>query len=158
MRREHIGGWREGYDSADITWKMVAMLACNRHRQSAKTREIPFQLKPADVYRLMETTDFCCAVSGIPFSKKAEGLGHVDPWAASIDRIENRHGYLLDNVRVVCVAANLAMNQWGHDVLLRLAKGVVRNAALVIREDSPELTHHLNSDNVVSLQALDKPT
>jgi hypothetical protein len=152
LRREHIGGWRDGYDNADVTWKAVAATVNNRHRQSAKARGIPFQIKTPDVYELMESTDFRCAVSGIPFSKKAGQPGWADPWAPSIDRIENRHGYLRDNIRVVSVAANIAMNQWGYDVLLRLAKGVVRNANVVV----PELTQNVNKENVVFLQAAEK--
>jgi hypothetical protein len=138
LRREHISGWRESYDNPEVSWKFMSNALYGRHRQSAIVRRIPFQIKAADIFGLMNETDFCCAVSGIPFSKKAKfGNGQMDPWAPSVDRIENRHGYLKDNVRVVCVIANIAMNQWGYDALLRLSKAVVRNAAGV----TPELTH-----------------
>lgn len=143
LRREYLSGWRDGYDNQDISWKAVANAMNGRHRQSAIKRSIPFQINSADIYALMSEADFRCAISGIPFSKKADLGGRMDPWAPSVDRIENRHGYVKDNIRVVCVIANMAMNQWGYDALLRLSKAVVRNAVTV----APELTHQLsNSD------------
>lgn len=154
LRREYLSGWRDGYDSEDVTWKTVASLACNRHKQSAKAREIPFDLSPADVFGLMKANDFHCAVSGIPFSKTASGTGAIDPWAASIDRIENRQGYLKDNVRVVCVAANIGMNAWGYNVLLRLANGVVRNAVAVVPEPE-KLTQNLDTEKRPLLQVIE---
>jgi hypothetical protein len=48
------------------------------------------------------------------------------PFSPSIDRIDTVGGYTTDNVRLVCVAANFALNQWGDDVLRRLAHGVVK--------------------------------
>jgi hypothetical protein len=47
------------------------------------------------------------------------------PFAPSIDQIEATNGYTLENARIVCVAANFAMNQWGLSTLLRVAHGVV---------------------------------
>jgi hypothetical protein len=126
-------GWRASELTSQLPWEEVARQAWVRHKMSSKTRGIPFEISPTVVYRAMEETGFRCAVSGIAFSRKM-GRGPVDPWSPSIDRIDNRHGYLPDNIRVVCVAANYAMNQWGQDVLLRLAKAVVRNASRVTPE------------------------
>ncbi len=47
------------------------------------------------------------------------------PWAPSVDRIDSSKGYVPGNVRLVCVAANLAMNEWGEDVLARVARAYV---------------------------------
>ena len=47
------------------------------------------------------------------------------PFAPSLDRVVPARGYVAENVRFVCTAANFAMNQWGVDVLRRLAYGVV---------------------------------
>lgn len=151
LRHEHLSGWRDGYDDASVSWKSVAGIVCARQRGAAKKRGMIFDLTPSFVFAMMERADFRCSVSGIPFSKKATSLGEVDPWAASIDRIENRHGYLKDNVRIVCVAANIAMNRWGYDTLLRLAHGITRSALAV----SPELTQNLNSDLAQSAQIID---
>jgi hypothetical protein len=47
----------------------------------------------------------------------------------SLDQIEPSKGYTAHNVRLVCVAANFAMNAWGLDTLIRVARGVIKKAA-----------------------------
>jgi hypothetical protein len=42
---------------------------------------------------------------------------YLNPFAPSLDRIECSKGYTKDNTRIVCVAANLAMNRFGAEVL-----------------------------------------
>lgn len=132
-------GWRPGQKQATFGWEAIAKRVHARHRANAAYRGIPFDLVVADVFRLMHESNYHCPLSGIPFStikpSTNDQLGIRDPWAPSIDRIDNRQGYTRDNIRVVCVAANMAMNSWGFDTLLRLAKGVVRNASLAA---SPE--------------------
>jgi hypothetical protein len=46
----------------------------------------------------------------------------MHPFAPSVDRRLSSGGYTEDNVRLVCVAVNFAMGQWGEDVFLHLAK------------------------------------
>ena len=147
MRRECLSGWRSAYD-ADTDWRVIAGIIHKRHRSSATEREIPFDLKVCDVYGLMKSTDFRCAVSGISFSKQVTEGGWRDPWAPSIDRIENRQGYFLDNIRVVSLAANTAMNAWGYDTLLRLARGVVRTSISVSNEPEPAREPHVEISNL----------
>lgn len=134
FKREHVEGWREAYDGIDRDWQTLAKMVHDRHKKSSDQRGIPFNLKPSDVFRMMRSTGFRCAVSGIPFAKRFADYGKRDPWAPSIDRIENRQGYTLDNCRVVCLAANLAMSDWGADVLLRLSRGVVGSSTMVSEE------------------------
>jgi hypothetical protein len=67
-----------------------------------------------------------CAVSGIVFAAEPHDEAFVKtPFGPSIDRMDNTGGYTTDNVRLVCMVANFAMNQWSDDVLRRLAHGVV---------------------------------
>lgn len=136
LKRRYDSGFHEDYDDPNRDWKIVAELACGRQEASARKRGLPFELKPADIFQMMKETDFRCAVSGIPFAKRTVLGGKRDPWAPSIDRIESSHGYSFENVRVVCLAANYAMNEWGIDVLLRLARGVIRSSTLVSRDEA----------------------
>ena len=53
------------------------------------------------------------------------GNRRENPWAPSIDRIDNSKGYEAGNVRMVCVAANFAMNAWGEEALYELAASMV---------------------------------
>lgn len=130
-------GWRPPVRAAvgDESWIEVADWVYRRHRTRAKEYGIPFHIGGADIYNLMRETGFRCAVSGIAFTRKVGPNKDPDPWSASLDRIECRHGYEMDNVRVVCLAANLAMNRWGYDTLLRLSRAVMRNATNVTNEE-----------------------
>lgn len=133
---EMESGYRPTTDLA-TDWMAVARALVIRQRYGARDRGIPFEIKERFVHSLMQKTGFRCAVSGIAFSRtKPNGVANVDPWAPSIDRIDNRQGYLQDNVRIVAIAANIAMNRWGYDMLLRLAKGVVRSAESVAVEET----------------------
>jgi len=131
---EMESGHRPRPDAPDIDWWAICQIMTRRQKNAAKGRGIPFSIGPQYVFSLMRETGFRCAVSGIPFSRAERKTWEVDPWAPSIDRIDNHQGYLIDNVRVVTAAANYAMNRWGFDMLLRLAKGVVRNAGHVLPE------------------------
>lgn len=68
-----------------------------------------------------------CEVSGITFSHDTYGTNNVRPFFHSLDRIDSAKGYLPDNIRVVCVAVNIAMSSWGEQVFADIAVGYVLN-------------------------------
>jgi hypothetical protein len=47
------------------------------------------------------------------------------PFAPSIDRILSSGHYTPDNVRLVCVAVNFGMGEWGLEVYMTLARAAV---------------------------------
>lgn len=108
-------------------WLTVVREVVERQACHARKRRLPFELDEAYVLSLMHASRFRCPISGVPFTWSRDAVLSRGPWAPSIDRIENRQGYLKGNVRVVSLAANIAMNAWGYDVLLRLANGVIAN-------------------------------
>jgi hypothetical protein len=112
-------------DSTD--WPGIVEQMIANKRITARRRDLPMQIDAAYILRLMAASEFRCPVSGVPFTWSKEQVLGRGPWSPSIDRIENRQGYVPGNVRVVCLAANIAMNAWGYDVLLRLSHGVVGN-------------------------------
>lgn len=64
-----------------------------------------------------------CEVTSIPFSlDKREGTFRR-PFAPTLDRIDNRSGYTFANCRLVVLAANIGINEWGEAVFRRLAIG-----------------------------------
>lgn len=99
----------------------------DRAKSGAKKRNIPFELSREDLDMLVERSGYQCAVTGIPF--EAPVAGTKSPWTPSLDRIDSNLGYSFENCRLVCVAVNYALNQWGTDVLLRIADGIRANAA-----------------------------
>lgn len=117
-------------------WHALAAALTARTRWRARSRGVPFMLTAPYVYGLMARAEFRCSVSGIAFAKPERKALEREPWAPSIDRIDPRAGYMPDNVRMVALAANYAMNQWGYDVLLRLSLAVARNSELARPEDT----------------------
>ena len=72
-----------------------------------------------------------CAVTGIKFDLSASDGKGKRPFYHSIDRIDSSKGYIPTNIRVVCLAANVAMLHWGEGVLSEIATGyVMRKYAL----------------------------
>lgn len=104
----------------------------NNARKASQRRGVEFGLSRDDMAALVDRAKGCCEVSGLPFVQafgKQPGIGSERdvgrrPWAASLDRIDNAKGYTLDNCRLVCCVTNLAMNEWGEDVLRRLAYAI----------------------------------
>lgn len=88
-------------------------------RQNARGRR-EFSITRDDVHRMLNEAGWHCAVTGIEFSLVV--IKGKRPYAPSIDRIECGAGYIPGNCRIVCVAANYAMNVWGAEVLRAMIK------------------------------------
>ena len=94
-----------------------------RRGQRNKGRDIPYSITPEYALSLAETLKWHCAVTGLPMS--IDVVHGRKPYSPSLDRIDPRAGYEEGNCRVVCLAANLAMNVWGEDVLVKMGRGIV---------------------------------
>jgi hypothetical protein len=111
---------------ADQNIDKLVRAALKRARQRARRDGIEFTLTTEDLNALWEACEGRCAVSGLPFSLDTFVDALVKhPFAPSIDRKDSSKGYTLKNTRLVCTAANFAMNQWGAEVLRRVSRGVV---------------------------------
>lgn len=62
--------------------------------------------------RKLEEQDYRCALTYLPFSSVG---GNRNPFAPSVDRIDSRRGYSRDNVRLVLLSVNLALNDFGRE-------------------------------------------
>lgn len=84
-------------------------------RNNALKRGIEFHLTKQDLADLWEMCGGVCSVSGLPFdlNNRAYPGWTRNPWRPSIDRVDSRVGYLPSNCQIVCVIANIAMNEWG---------------------------------------------
>ena len=94
-------------------------------RRRSKESGLGFSLNTRDIVALMAEQAGRCAASGLPFSVSKFPAYRSRPFAPSIDRMDNARGYTRDNVRLVCIAANIAINEWGEDVFTRIAVGIV---------------------------------
>jgi hypothetical protein len=107
-----------------LDWLRRLLRRANRRADRAR---IKFDLKnPEHAATLDDLQRGCCAVSGVKFNlKRFDDALVKHPFAPSIDRILSSGGYTEDNVRLVCVAVNFGMGQWGPEVYMTLARAAV---------------------------------
>lgn len=87
-------------------------LSARKRREYALSRD--------DERLLMDESEGRCALTGLAFDLEKGGWARR-PYAPSLDRIDSSKGYTFDNCRIVCVAVNVAMNEWGESVFRRVA-------------------------------------
>ena len=76
---------------------------------------------------MLERQGYRCAVSGIAFDLTDPGSARRvfrKPYRPSLDRIACKGPYSKQNVRLVCVAVNVALNEWGEPVLYKIAASI----------------------------------
>ena len=85
--------------------------------QRAKKDKLDFDLTFAQFKRLV--TRKRCAYSGLPFSEYDEKKGKwKKPWQAlTLDRIDNKKGYIWGNVAPICKGINQIKAQWENPVI-----------------------------------------
>jgi hypothetical protein len=105
-----------------------------RVRERAHRRGIEMDLTDRAMKKMMEGQNWCCAVSGIPFPLGERGQNER-PFFPSIDRIDPKKGYTINNVRLVCMIVNLAMHNWGEGPLIKLARALRANRVVYIASD-----------------------
>jgi len=94
------------------------MLGTARGRALQKNR--PYDLTTGWLEPKLETGK--CELSGLDFDLGGPAAGMSrNPYAPSIDRIDSGKGYTKDNCRVVLLAVNMGLNQWGYGVYARIA-------------------------------------
>ena len=95
-------------------------------KKRALKKNLEFDFTKESLRDLLIESQGCCAITNIRFEYNSN-KGVKRPWYPSIDRINSKKGYIKDNCRVVCVAVNLAMNEWGESVLIRIASAMRGN-------------------------------
>ena len=108
-------------------------------KRNAKRRGISHSITLDNVVALAKQADGRCQLSGIEFSDEMI-TGSVRPYAASIDRIDSAVGYHPGNVRLVCIAVNNAMREWGEIVLYVLLSAILSKHMenLNVEEEGPQ--------------------
>ncbi|MGI9492588.1 MAG: hypothetical protein ACR2QF_09340 [Geminicoccaceae bacterium] len=95
-------------------------------KNRAKKRGMSCELTPSDIASMWRQSRGYCTLTGIKLSEALPHHGRRRPWAPSIDRINSDKSYTRKNCRLICVAANYAMNEWGEKVLFELAEAIAR--------------------------------
>jgi hypothetical protein len=102
----------------------ILCAASGRAKQKGKT----FNLTRSDLMELLERSGGKCEVTKIPFNFSNTGEFSKRPFVPSIDRINPKGIYEKTNCRIVCLAANIAMNEWGETVFKTVAKAFYANS------------------------------
>lgn len=93
-------------------------------RRRAEMDNVQFDLERQDILQMLDRQSGKCAISGLPFDLSAAETRRR-PFAPSLDRIKQGGSYILPNVRLACVAANIARSDWSDDALRALARGIL---------------------------------
>lgn len=118
-------------------WRMdMARYLHKVTKARAARRGIAYALSVDTIFKMLEAQQDACSVSGIPFiySPKADDSEwHRRPFAASVDRRDNRLAYEPDNVRLVTVCVNISINEWGSEVFEKMCEAVVSKRENVLQ-------------------------
>lgn len=90
----------------------------------AKQKNLPCTITKGFVANMLcrET----CFVTGVRFDFRMLGGKKANPFRPSIDRIDSNVGYVPTNVRLVCVAVNFALNEFGDEVFRQVCECYLR--------------------------------
>lgn len=91
---------------------------------NARTKNLPHALTREWLTTQMVQQNGCCAITGLPFYFETDPRYTKRPWVPSVDRIDRTQGYLPQNCRLVAAAVNIALNEWGLDVLETIASAL----------------------------------
>ena len=123
----HLNKAMNALTLADFRKSYVPKLLSGAKARSKKHGwDLSSVVNAADLVTLWEQSHGRCAISGHEFTVldfKSCLVRH--PYAPSLDRKDFRQGYTLANTRLVCVAVNFGVNQWGADVYQELARAAV---------------------------------
>lgn len=108
-------------------WESEISKIHRKAKDRAKVRGLDFSLSKDDLRQLIREQKFCCPVSGLPFSLGKSDAGRRQPFAPSLDRIDNRLGYVPGNIRLVCVIVNLARADFSDDEFRVMCMAVAKH-------------------------------
>jgi len=103
----------------------------SRIRRRSKSRKWLHCLTQTELLNLMLQSKGKCAITGIDFFRAPTTERH--PFAISIDRINSKEGYQLNNCRLVLLAVNLGMCQWGDDAFMEICRSATAMELLSAR-------------------------
>lgn len=107
-------------------WISAELFANTKRR--AKNKGMEFDISLDYINSMFDESKGKCTLTGIPFNvyRNIGTQYRTRPWVPSIDRIDCKRGYVQGNVRLVVNAANVAMSDFGEDILTEIAKGIIK--------------------------------
>ena len=136
----------------DLTMTRWLRALASRSRHRARRSGFLHNLPDKVGEQLFQRQKGLCAISGLPFSlTEFADVLVKHPFAPSLDRISSRGGYTADNVRLVCIAVNFGMGQWGEELYLTFARAAVDRSgqvdnAMSVTADAGSRSSSANAD------------
>lgn len=114
-------------EEAGIPKTLSPQYYLNHLRLKAKGRKGSINVTTADLIGLWDAQKGKCALTGWQMTMtRRVGIVRTN---ASIDRIDSQKGYTLDNIQLVCVAANKAKFDLSQEEFVKLCRSVLAKAA-----------------------------
>lgn len=132
---------------ADMTRAVAA--AYNAAGAASAKRSVPFPLTHDELIYMMRRSLGRCEITGIRFSADNFSLSRRRPFVPSIDRIDPRGLYELDNCRLVAWIVNLAISDWGEDIFWTMVKAAGKRGRYAPLADALPRTKRPNGGNNV---------
>ncbi len=104
-------------------------------RKRAKSRKLECDLDAQYVFDMVRSQNGRCALTGLRFSLDKGKSSAWIPFKLSIDRIDSKKGYVKGNIRLVCLAVNVALHTWGEIIFDQIV-----TARYQFRFNQPETT------------------
>lgn len=113
--------------SKTIRGKLYDLLEAARGR--AKKNNLPIDINLDFLLDIYEQQQGRCKLTDLQFTFDVREQGkHFNPFNPSIDKINTKGGYTKDNIRLVCVIVNLALNQFGEDSFKIMCEAYINNS------------------------------
>ena len=108
-------------------WLYAVMLRAKHSTKERNSRgkNQTFDINIDFLLKLLEKQQGKCSLTGIVLEHT-----HNNWKSASIDRINNKFGYTIDNVRLICYGANVAMARLTEQEFVELCKAVANQNSL----------------------------
>ena len=101
------------YNGVRLSW-------VHKCKVGAETRGIVWTLSVEDIWQVYVNQDGVCNLSGIPIGWATVGQTHT----ASLDRIDSKNGYTLDNIQLLHKDVNMMKQAFSQEHFVALCKSV----------------------------------
>jgi hypothetical protein len=92
----------------------------------AKVKGIEFDIDHDWIMGQLDAQSMKCAVTRLKFYAQSTARSFRNPYAPSLDRKNPKLGYTRDNVRIVLLAVNTMLMDWGEDEFEPIAEAFLR--------------------------------